>query len=98
MSNILLPVLLERKVFISVETRRLVEQAFMSLVGEKREGIRQLKELLASKQSVPFPRVVDRYLIFIKLELAILCNNLLYVCEHVLEKDENHTEILYDHN
>jgi hypothetical protein len=45
MSNFLSPILFSRKVFISIETRKLIEIAFSRLVEEKRETIRKLKRI-----------------------------------------------------
>lgn len=60
MCRFLIPILLDRKVFVSIETRRLIEQAFLGSVNQRREGIRQLTELIANKAA---HKVAGRYLI-----------------------------------
>jgi hypothetical protein len=73
MSNLLGPIALTRKVFISIETRKLIEIAFARLVEEKREAIRKLKIIANDSVHLNYSHVTERYLMKLRLELAYDC-------------------------
>jgi len=71
MAGFLHPILLKHKVFISIETRRLIDAAFNGLVNRKREPIRQMTELISKKGA--FSEATERYVLKLRQELALEC-------------------------
>ena len=47
-------IIIKKKMFMSVETRRLVEKAFMGLVEDKRDAIRKILTIGLKKENVSY--------------------------------------------
>lgn len=77
MSNFLSTILYSRKVFISVETRKLIEAAFYGLVEEKRDAIRKLKKIGNDIKFLNYNNATERYLMKLRSELAYDCQKII---------------------
>ena len=92
MSNFLSPILYQRKVFISIETRMLIEAAFHGLVEEKRDAIRKLKKIGNDSNFHGFHNATERYLMKLRQELAYDCQKIILMCEKVLSKTDDYDD------
>ena len=70
-------IIIKKKMFMSVETRRLVEKAFMGLVEDKRDAIRKILTIGLKKENVSYNQVMERYLLKLRLELAYDCQKVI---------------------
>jgi hypothetical protein len=84
MVNFLQPVFVEKKVFMSLETRKLINAAFKGLVEEKRETIRMLKDMLSQDQYLAFAEILDLYLLHVRAELAHDCQKVVALATRAL--------------